>query len=157
MSNQGVRGYYQVVKTIETQLLTDPNVNTVTVGDISDVDLSKQTIFPLAHLIVNSAQFATNMWRLNISVLVMDIVDVTKDTTTDLATGYSNEQDILNTQLAVLNVLLSNLSRGSLYTTKYQIDSQPICEPFTDRFEHLLTGWACTFDLLIQNDVDICS
>ena len=156
MSNQGVRGYYQVVKTIKTQLLNDPNINTVTVGDISDVDLRKQTIFPLAHLIVNSAQFSTNMWRLNISILCMDVVDVTKDAVTDLSVGYGNEQDILNTQLAVLNVLLSNLSRGSLYTTKYQIDSQPICEPFTDRFEQQLTGWACTFDLLIQNDVDIC-
>lgn len=156
MSNQGVRGYYQVVKTIKTQLLNDPNINTVTVGDISDVDLRKQTIFPLAHVIVNSAQFSTNMWRLNISILCMDVVDVTKDAVTDLSVGYGNEQDILNTQLAVLNVLLSNLSRGSLYTTKYQIDSQPICEPFTDRFEQQLTGWACTFDLLIQNDVDIC-
>lgn len=157
MSNQGVRGYYQVISTIKTQLLNDPNINTVTVGDISDVDLRKQTIFPLAHVIINSAQFATNMWRLNVSILCMDIVDVTKENITDLAVGNSNEQDILNTQLAVLNLLLSNLSRGTLYTTKYQVDSQPICEPFTDRFEHQLTGWACTFDLLIQNDVDICS
>jgi hypothetical protein len=86
----------------------------------------------------------------------MDIVDVDKNETTDLSVGNSNEQDVLNTQLAVLNLLLSKLSRGSLYTDKYQVDSQPTCEPFTDRFEHMLTGWACTFDVLIQNDLDIC-
>jgi len=156
MSNQGVRGYYQITKTLRDTLLDDVNVNTVTTGDISDVDLSKQTIFPLAHIIVNSAQFNTNHWRLSVSVLCMDIVDVSKDETTDIFTGNTNEQDVLNTQLAVLNLLLSKLSRGTLYTDKYQVDGTPSCEPFVDRFEHLLTGWSCTFDVLIQNDIDIC-
>ena len=156
MSNQGVRGYYQITKTLRDTLLDDVNVNTVTTGDISDVDLSKQTIFPLAHIIVNSAQFNTNNWRLSVSVLCMDIVDVSKEETTDIFTGNTNEQDVLNTQLAVLNLLLSKLSRGTLYTDKYQVDGTPSCEPFVDRFEHLLTGWSCTFDVLIQNDIDIC-
>jgi|TARA_Y100000389_G_C17471166_1_gene531149 hypothetical protein len=156
MSNQGVRGYYQITKTLRDTLLDDVNVNTVTTGDISDVDLSKQTIFPLAHIIVNSAQFNTNHWRLSVSVLCMDIVDVSKEETTDIFTGNTNEQDVLNTQLAVLNLLLSKLSRGTLYTDKYQVDGTPSCEPFVDRFEHLLTGWSCTFDVLIQNDIDIC-
>jgi len=37
MSNQGVRGYYQLTETIKEQLLADVNVNTVTTGDITDV------------------------------------------------------------------------------------------------------------------------
>ena len=52
--NQGVRGYYQITDTLKTNLLLDENVNTVTTGDIFDVDLSKQTIFPLAHIVINS-------------------------------------------------------------------------------------------------------
>ena len=47
MSQQGVRGFYQVTQKIKDQLLLDENVTTVTTGDITDVDLSKQTIFPL--------------------------------------------------------------------------------------------------------------
>ena len=156
MSNQGVRGYYQITKTLKDTLLNDPNVNTVTTGDITDVDLSKQTIFPLAHVIVNNAQFATNHWRLNVSVLCMDIVDVSNEEVADIYQGNTNEHDVLNTQLAVLNLLLSKLSRGTLHTDKYQLDGVPNCEPFVDRFEHLLTGWTCTFDVLIQNDIDIC-
>ena len=46
MANQGVRGFYQITETIKDQLLNDVNVNTVTTGDITDIDLSKQTIFP---------------------------------------------------------------------------------------------------------------
>tara|TARA_R110000803_G_scaffold14887_6_gene41356 strand:+ start:2926 stop:3399 length:474 start_codon:yes stop_codon:yes gene_type:complete len=156
MSNQGVRGYYQITQTLKDTLLADVNVNTVTTGDISDVDLSKQTIFPLSHIIVNNATFQSNHWNLNISVLCMDIVDVSKDEVTDLFQGNTNEQDVLNTQLAVLNLLLSKLTRGTLYSDKYQLEGNPTCEPFVDRFEHLLSGWACTFDVLIQNDIDIC-
>ena len=47
MSQQGIRGYYQLTQTIKDQLLADINVNTVTTGDIYDVNLNKQDIFPL--------------------------------------------------------------------------------------------------------------
>ena len=44
MSQQGSRAFYQATETIKNALLDDVNVNTVTTGDISDVDLQKQTI-----------------------------------------------------------------------------------------------------------------
>ena len=47
MSNQGVRGFYQLTETIKEQLLQDVNINTVTTGDISDVNINKQDIFPM--------------------------------------------------------------------------------------------------------------
>ena len=54
MSQQGTRAFYQITETIKSNLLSDVNVNTVTTGDISDVDLQKQTIFPLCHIIINN-------------------------------------------------------------------------------------------------------
>ena len=98
MSQQGVRGFYQVTQKIKDQLLLDENVTTVTTGDITDVDLSKQTIFPLSHLIINNATQEDGVWRFNMSILAMDIVDVSKEPTTDIFIGNNNEQDILNTQ-----------------------------------------------------------
>ena len=53
MAQTGVRGFYILTQAIKDALLQDPNVNTVTEGDLFDVDLAKQTIFPLSHLIVN--------------------------------------------------------------------------------------------------------
>lgn len=154
--NQGVRGYYQITQTLKDALLEDVNINTVTKGDITDIDLSKHTIFPLAHIIVNNAQFATNHWRLNVSVMCMDVVDVSKDERVDGFIGNDNEDDVLNSMLAVLNMLLSKISKGNLHTDKYQLDGTASCEPFRDRFEHLLSGWVASFDVLIQNDIDIC-
>ena len=100
MANQGVRGFYQITETIKDQLLNDINVNTVTTGDITDIDLSKQTIFPLCHIIINQATVEEQVLRFSISVLAMDVVDQSKEATSDIFTGNNNEHDILNTQLA---------------------------------------------------------
>ena len=54
MSNQGVRGFYNLTEKLKEQLLEDININTVTTGNISDVNLNKQDIFPLGHIIINS-------------------------------------------------------------------------------------------------------
>lgn len=157
MANQGVIGFYQITKTIKDQLLDDVNVNTVTTGDITDIDLAKQTMYPLSHIIVNNVTLEENVYRFNISVLAMDIVDQSKEATTDIFKGNNNEQDVLNTQLVVLNKLIQVLRMGTLYQNKYQLDGDPTCEPFYDRFENQVAGWACTFDVLIQNDINICS
>jgi hypothetical protein len=157
MANQGVRGFYQITETIKDQLLNDINVNTVTTGDITDIDLSKQTIFPLCHIIINSATVEEQVLRFSISVLAMDVVDQSKESTSDIFTGNNNEHDILNTQLAVVNKLAQVLRIGTLYRDKYQLDGDPTCEPFYDRFENQVAGWACTFDVLIENDINVCS
>ena len=122
MSNQGVRGFYQITDTLKTNLLLDENVNTVTTGDIFDIDLEKQTIFPLSHIVVNSVEIQEQALSFNITVMCMDIVDVSKDETTDIFRGNNNEQDILNTQLAVANKLIAILSKGTLYRDKYQLE-----------------------------------
>jgi hypothetical protein len=156
MSNQGVRGYYQLTETIKEQLLQDININTVTTGDITDVNLNKQDIFPMGHIIVNSVTDEEQVLRFNITVLAMDIVDQSKEPTVDRFKGNNNEQDILNTQLAVLNRLIQRLRMGELYRDMYQIDSNPTLDPFFDRFENQLAGWSVSMDVLIYNDIYIC-
>ncbi len=151
-----MKGFYQVTDTIKNQLLADVNVNTVTTGDITKIDLSKQTIFPLAHLIVNNVTNEDNVLRFSLSVLAMDIVDISKEAVVDIFRGNNNEQDILNTQLAVLNKLVQVLRGGDLHQNKYQLDGSPSFEPFYDRFENEMAGWALTFDVIINNDISIC-
>tara|TARA_R110000803_G_scaffold153681_1_gene218575 strand:+ start:952 stop:1407 length:456 start_codon:yes stop_codon:yes gene_type:complete len=151
-----MKGFYQVTDTIKNQLLADVNVNTVTTGDITKIDLSKQTIFPLAHLIVNNVTNENNVLRFSLSVLAMDIVDISKEAVVDIFRGNNNEQDILNTQLAVLNKLVQVLRGGDLHQNKYQLDGSPSFEPFYDRFENEMAGWALTFDVIINNDITIC-
>jgi len=151
-----MKGFYQVTEIIKDALLSDANVNTVTTGDITRIDLGKQTMFPLSHLIVNSVSNEDNILRFNLSVLAMDVVNVSKEEVVDIFIGNNNEQDILNTQLAVLNKLVQVLRGGTLYQDLYQLDGTPSFEPFYDRFENEVAGWALSFDVMIPNEIDIC-
>ena len=156
MANTGIRGFYLLTDKIKEELQSDDNVNTVTYGDITQVDLDKQTIFPLSHMIVNNVSSGENTLTFNISILAMDIVDFSKDEASDSFVGNNNEQDVFNTQLAVLNKLIQKLRIGSLYVDMYQVLGEVSIEPFRDRFENELAGWTATFDIVIQNDVDVC-
>ena len=151
-----MKGFYNVTKQIKEALQAEPFVNTVTFGSIDDVDLNKTTIFPLSHVIVNNTTIGTKTLTFNISILSMDVVDISKDEVTDIFVGNDNEQDVLNTQLAVQTRVINLLQRGDLYTNLYQIEGDVSCEPFVDRFENKLAGWAATFDVLVQNDMTIC-
>jgi hypothetical protein len=85
----------------------------------------------------------------------MDIVDASKDEVTDIFIGNDNEQDVLNTQLAVQNRLFGQLRQAAVSDT-YQLVGDPSCEPFYDRFENELAGWSATFDVQIPNDIYLC-
>jgi|TARA_R110000744_G_scaffold88405_3_gene172351 hypothetical protein len=156
MSQQGIRGFYQLTETIKNELLADKNVNTVTTGDITDVNLNKQDIFPLGHIIINSVIDEEQVLRFNISILACDIVDQSKELTVDRFKGNNDVQDILNTQLGVLNRLTQRLRKGTLYTQMYQLEGNPSLQPFYDRFENQLAGWTVSMDVLIYNDIYIC-
>jgi hypothetical protein len=149
-------GFYTIIDKLKTELNSSPFVNSVTEGSIFNVDLAKQTIFPLSHIMVNTATFEENVMRFNVSIIAMDIVDISKDETTDVFRGNDNEQDVLNTQLAVLQRVYEVMRRGTLYTELFQVDGNPSCEPFTERFENLLAGWTMTFDVLVPNQMSIC-
>jgi hypothetical protein len=151
-----MKGFYQVTEIIKEALLSDVNVNTVTTGDITRIDLGKQTMFPLSHLVVNNVGNEDSVLRFSLSILAMDIVDISKEEVVDIFVGNNNEQDVLNTQLAVLNKLVQVLRGGNLHQDLYQLDGTPNFEPFYDRFENEVAGWALTFDVLIPNDIEIC-
>ena len=156
MSNQGIRGFYQLTETIKNELLNNVDVNTVTTGNLSNVNLQKQNIFPLSHIIVNSVTDSEQTLSFSLSILSMDIVSRSKLETTDIFEGNNNEQDVLNTQLAVLNKLIMVLRKGTLHRDKYQLVGDPNCEPFYDRFENELAGWTADLEVVIYNDITIC-
>ena len=155
MSNTGIRGFYLLTETIEQQLLSDVNVNTVTTGDIYDIDL-KMSIFPLSHIIINNVISKESVLTFNISVLSMDVVDESKKEASDIFRGNNNEQDILNTQLQVVNKLVKVLRKGDLYNDQFQLDGDANCEPFYDRFDNKVAGWTATFNVFVNNDITIC-
>jgi hypothetical protein len=149
-------GFYTAIDKLKSHFDGDALVNSVSEGDIFQVDLAKQTIFPLVHIMVNSCSFETNVLRFNISLIAMDLVDISKNENTNVYLGNDNTQDALNSTLAILNRAYDKMLHGSLAYDLFQIDGTANCEPFTERFENLLSGWTMTFDVLVPNDMTIC-
>lgn len=152
-----MKGFYQISQAIKNQLDDDAFVNTVTIGDIFKIDLNKQTIFPLSHIMINNATYNGKTFNYNISVLCMDIVDESKEATTDLFRGNDNEQDVLHTQEMVARRLLEMLNRGDLYDDGFQLtNNSASIEYFVDRFENKIAGVTMTFDVMTFNNMTIC-
>lgn len=151
-----MNGFYYVIHKLRDYIKETGFVNSVSTGDIFEVDLVKQTIYPLSHIIVNNASPKEFVTSYNISILFMDIVEISKDLPVNLFDNNTNMLDILNDQITIAQRLVSSLKRGDLFSNLIQIDGDPLCEPFTDRFENKVAGWTLTFDIIVPNNMTIC-
>jgi len=148
---------YDIVDKLKDRLRTNPNVFTVTYGDITEVDLNKTTIFPLTHLNITNVVFNGPVMNFTLQLLALDVVDYNKDTATkDVINGNDNLQDVYNSQLQVVNDVIEQLRRGDLFSNRLQLLEAPSAEPFKDRFENELAGWGVNITISIPNEISIC-
>jgi hypothetical protein len=151
-----MNGYYSLLNELNTHFTSDPLVNTITQGSIFNVDLGKQNLFPLVHIMVNQVTFNDNVMTANVTLMAMDNVSQRKEEPTTKFETSDNEIDVLNTQLAILNRAFEMLKHGNIWDNLYHLNGAPVCEPFIERFENYLAGWAMTFDVDFPNDMTRC-
>ena len=153
-----MNNFYRISEVIRDSLLNDNIINNVSQGDIFQIDINKPTIFPLGHIVINSATQSesgnTNIF--NVSVLLMDVCDISKAEPYDLFFDNDNEADILNTQFEVGNRLVTSFRRGDLYNAGYRLNGNAQFEAFSDRFENKIVGWTLTFNVETANEMTIC-
>ena len=147
--------YYNITDKLKTALLAEPFCNTVTKGTIDMVMNAKQDMYPLSHLMINSCTPNGNTLTYNVSILAMDIVDISKIETTDIFVGNDNEDDVLNNMQLLLIRMVELLRRGDLYDEHYILGTASL-EPFMDRFEDAVAGWTLTVDIVVPNGMTIC-
>ena len=152
-----MKEFYDLVDKIREELSSSDFVSTVTFGNIMDVDLAKQSIFQLYHINIQDAVFGEHTITFSMQVIAMDIVDESKqdkfDDDSEPYQGLDNKQDVLNTQLTVINRLQSKLRRGDLNDDNYVLDTDATATMFEDRFENLMAGWALNLTISIPNNV----
>lgn len=148
--------FYDILDTLKTELRASPSINTVSFGDITDIDLDKTSMFPLAHIIMPSVQYRGSVLVFDVNIFFADIVDYNKVTSSfDDFYGSDNLHDIFNTQLQVVNTLVSRLKRGDLFASKYQLDGEPTISPFKEKFTNELAGWDISMSIVMPNTVAI--
>ena len=184
--NIGPRGFYYILEKLKRYLLGNPNegqvqgnvdmfsINTVTYGDITEVDLNKTSIFPLAHIMVDNVALSSIIYTFNLTIIFADLVIdkfipedyIESGTNPEVSQPApvrdftfektSNEQDVLNTMLVVANKLNTALNRGGLSDDYFELVQDGTCEPFKDRFENEIAGWVYSVSIKVKNDIDKC-
>ena len=148
---------YDILDVLRYELRNNPSVNTVSYGDITDLDLDKTTMFPLSHLLIDSASYGERTVTFRIKILCADIVDYNQHPSDfDEFYGNDNLHDVMNTQFQVINSLIMKMRRGSLFNSKYQVTSTPSAEPFKEKYGNVLAGWATEVEIEVPNSIAIC-
>lgn len=153
---------YDILDTLKEELRDNVAVNTVSFGDITEIDLNKTSIFPLSHIILGTSRHLGNLIEFDITVIMADVVDVSNVAeSNDEFYGNDNLQDVLNTQFQVGNRVVNGMLRASrfhtnMYDRDYRIVSDPTLEPFIDRFSNLLAGYELNFTVQVPNNSSVC-
>ena len=143
---------YETLEKIKDKLRENPSIQTVTFGDLMEVDLAKTSIFPIAHVVIGNVAFSDHIIVMNLRILFLDIVDDNRvPNSADQFFRNDNLIDILNTQLSAANILQENLRRGSGYADLFQVKGNINCQPFLDTLENQLAGWGMDLVLELPN------
>ncbi|NQW26177.1 MAG: hypothetical protein HQ473_07445 [Cryomorphaceae bacterium] len=148
---------YNILDAIKGHLENDTNVNHVSFGDFKSIDTSKTTIFPVSHFWMNKASMEGSTIKFTIDLMCLDVVDESKEYENTFY-GSNNLQDVLNTQLQVVNSLIESVrsTRGALAEQQYVLVNNPEAEMLYEEFENKLAGWGITFVITVPNDISIC-
>lgn len=147
-----MRQVYTIIDKIQEKLKANGITNKVTFGDILEVDLDKTTIYPLSHISMGDVVFSSHIATVTIQLFCLDIVDKSNELSDeDSIFGNDNLQDVLNTQLQVVNDIQQELRRGALFTDELQLTTDITASPLLDSFENELAGWAVTISIEMPN------
>ena len=161
--------YNNVINTLKNIGSLHHQIETVTTGDIFDINLEKMEKFALMHINpvnVTTAEFGLTY---NFQIFICDLVTEKEDwteATIQSANNLSNEQEVLSETLQIsvdiISMLRHSLQQSILGVNDinealYFTEGQQTLEPFTERFDNLLTGWVFSLGILVANDFDACT
>mgnify|MGYP003679368752 CR=1 FL=1 len=119
-------------------------INTVSVGDIYELDLEKQTEFPLLHINALNVTMNESDLTMNFQLFICDMVTM----------NMESEEDVLSDTLQIITDILS-LLRNETYEGFYTEGTYTI-EPFVERFDNSLSGWTVNIPIIVDNDFQSC-
>jgi hypothetical protein len=151
-----MKGYYDLTSRLYSSLISDALINQVTKGSLDKITNAKKDMYPLAHVMVDSGVFESNTIKFTVSVLIMDLIDYTKDNLEDLYYGNNNEDDVHHQSILICQRLFEEFRRGQ-FSHEYSIEAETATfELFTERFTDDVAGCTVTFDITMANTMDIC-
>ena len=152
--------YYNTLNYFKTIMSNHPSIQVVTQGDMSDFDTREFPAYPIGNVQIVSTNFGDTITEWEIELTVADKI---KNKNNE-STGSSNAQTIafygVDDTVDIHSNTLSILNDLTAYTQKsvegFEVNSDIVCEPFSDRFNNGLAGWVARFTLTTHNDKNRC-
>ena len=147
--------YNNIIDSLACVSLAHTMVNSVSTGDIENIDTSGITKYPLIHIVPTSVTSGVNTLTYDFNILAMDLVQ----------TDESNEQDVLSNTLGILTDIIAQYKQGAnlgIYPDNKGVyaqvdDADFSLEPFTERFDNVVSGWNCSFSITMPHNYFTCS
>ena len=148
--------YNNVINTLKCLGEQHLEIKSTTTGDITDIDLEKNTLFPLYHINPVSVDVSMSQKTFNFQLFVMDIVDADGDA----------EQTVLSDTLQIITDIIAILKHGEILygydashgeEERYFVDDDFSIEPFTERFDNAVTGWIVDVGIIVESELDSCT
>ena len=151
-----VEAIYRVIEAMKAELESNPFCNKVTLGELTELDLAKMTMFPLANITMDNVTHSENSLTFQLTIVNVDIVDISKEVIQDNIYGNDNLIYIWTNQLYVINRLVARLRQSTIAIDTMELEGDPQSEFINKEFENMLAGFTTTINLTVPNDINKC-
>ena len=152
--------YYNVLDYFRTIMVNHPSLSDVSQGDLGDVDNRAFPSYPLGNIQIIGAEFQPSSTDYRILLIVADKIknknNESADRTNAQIIPFYEVDDTVDIHANTLSIMNDLLSFTQYSVEAFQINSSIGLEPFADRFNNGLAGWAATFTLTTHNNRDRC-
>jgi hypothetical protein len=145
--------YKQMVETFESIATNNKVIQSFNSGSLNDVDIEKLDAdkFPLMYITPNPVTVDAQTITYSFDVIVAQIIQE----------DYTGLDDAYTETLLLIKDVISNFRQATQSASWADQRTDLVLpvnlDPFTSRFANMLTGWGGTFNIVCQNENDLCS
>jgi len=144
---------FALTDAIKQELDSNVLLNSVSYGDVDEIELLKTNKYPLAHVGISTGTISDSTSTIEMSVIFIQQVDDVKEQEDSF---NDSELYAQNNMLAAATRLVQVLKRGDLYAQGFQLEDDATVDFFGDRFTDKVAGVTVDMTVTIKNSVSVC-
>ena len=152
--------YYNILNYFKTIMTNHPSIMMVSQGALSDFDYDEFPNYPVGNVVIVNANWGTSTTDYQIQLIVADKVknknNESDPTNNEITIPFYKRDDLVDIHANTFSILNDLTSYTQRSVDGFEINTDIVCEPFSDRFNNGLAGWSATFTLTTHNDKNRC-
>ena len=152
--------YYNVLNYFKTIMTNHPAIQSVSQGDIYDIDVNEFPAYPLGNILITNATFNDSETVYRCQLTIADKIKLKNNESVGVynkeTIPYFGTDDTVDIHANTLSIINDLTSYTQYAVDNFEINADINCEAFKDKFENGLGGWVATFDLTTHNDRPRC-